>query len=148
MKTLKTKNIISTVLITLFLSSCSTFTITKESLVQQLNENQNISKTSNPISLGTEYYSNNLQKIKCTDKDGKEVHLFTAKNMNFIITKTSTGKTLNLYFDTVYFKNDTLFGLKSRILGGKRNIPINDVSKIMIQSETKRFDNITVGIKE
>lgn len=132
----------------LILSSCSTFTITKESLIQQLNENQNVSKTSNVLSLENEYYSNNLQKIKCTDKDGKEVYLYTAKNMNFIITKTSTGKTVNLYFDTVYFKNDTLFGLKSRILGGKRNIPINDVSKIVIQTETKRFDNITVNIKK
>lgn len=142
------KKIIITTISALILSSCSTFTITKESLVQQLNENQNVAKTSNVLSLGTEYYSNNLQKIKCTDKDGKEVYLYTAKNMNFIITNTSNGKTVNLYFDTVYFKNDTLFGLKSRILGGKRNIPINDVSKIVIQTETKRFDNVTVNLQK
>ena len=142
------KKIIIITISVLILSSCSTFTITKESLIQQLNENQNVSKTSNVLSLGNEYYSNNLQKIKCTDKDGKEVYLYTAKNMNFIITKTSTGKTVNLYFDTVYFKNDTLFGLKSRILGGKRKIPINDVSKIVIQTETKRFDNVTINIKK
>ena len=142
------KKIIITTISALILSSCSTFTITKESLVQQLNENQNVTKTSNVLSLGTEYYSNNLQKIKCIDKNGKEVNLYTAKNMNFILTKTSTGKTVNLYFDTVYFKNDTLFGLKSRILGGKRNIPINDVSKIVIQTETKKFDNVTVNIQK
>jgi len=141
------KKIILTFIITFLLSSCSTFTITKESLVEQLNKNQNISETSNALSLGTKYYSNNLQKIKCTDKNGKEVYLYTAKNMNFIITKSSTGKNVNLYFDTVYFKNDTLFGLKSRILGGKMNVPINDVSKIVIQTETKRFDNVTVSIK-
>jgi hypothetical protein len=129
------KNTIITILITLILSSCSTYTITKENLVLQLNENQNVSKTSNALSLGTDYYSNNLKKIKCTDKDGKEVYLHTSKNMNFLITNSSTGKTVNLYFDTVYLKNDTLFGLKSRILGGKRNIPINDVSKIVIKTE-------------
>jgi len=142
------KNIIFTFLFTLLLSSCSTFTITKESLIEQLNENQNVSKTSNVLSLGSEYYSNNLQKIKCTDKNGNEVYLYTAKNMNFIITKTSTGKTVNLYFDTVYFKNDTLFGLKSRILGGKRSIPINDIEKVVIQTETKRFDNVTVSVNQ
>ena len=142
------KKIIIVTISVLILSSCSTFTITKESLVQQLNENQNIAKTNNILSLGNEYYSNNLQKIKCTDKDGKEVYLYTAKNMNFIITKTSTGKNVNLYFDTVYFKNDTLFGLKSRILGGKRNISIKEVSKIVIKTETKRFDNVTVNIKK
>jgi len=141
------KNKLFTILISLLVASCATFTLSKESLVEQLKDNQKVAKTSNALSLGTEYYSNQLQKIKCTAKNGKEVYLYTAKNMNCIITKTSTGKTVNLYFDTVYIKNDTLFGLKSRIVGGKRNVPLNDISKIVIQTETTKFDNVTVSVK-
>lgn len=40
-----------------------------------------------------------------------------------------------MYFDTVILLNDTLYGLKSRIVGGKRVIPVNDISKIEIHAE-------------
>ena len=133
-------------LLSLILASCSTFKISKESLVQQLKENQNISKTSNVASLGTGYYSNNLQKIRCKDKNGHDIDLYTGKNMNFVITRKSDGKKINLYFDTVYFKNDSLSGLRSRILGGKRSIAVNEISEITIKSETKRFDNVKVSL--
>nr|WP_294939019.1 hypothetical protein [uncultured Flavobacterium sp.] len=137
------KILFAAVITALCLTGCATFTITKESLAEQLSENQNIARTNNVASLGTGYYSNNLQKIRCTAKNGKEVFLYSGKNMNFIITKTSTGKTVSMYFDTVYFKNDTLFGLKSRIVGGKRAIPVTDIAKIAIQAETARFEPVT-----
>lgn len=127
------KILLLAILITI--SSCASFTISKESLADQLEKSQSVSKTNNIASLGTAYYSNNLQKIKCLDKNGNEVLLSASKNMNFVVTKTSTGKSVNMYFDTVYIKNDTLFGLKSRIIGGKRMIALNDVSKIIIQKE-------------
>lgn len=142
------KNNFLAILMIFNLSGCATFTISKESLVEQLKERQSISETSNILSLGTKYYSNNLQKIKCSDKNDEEVYLYAGKNMNFIITNALTGKAVNLYFDTVYFKDDTLSGLKSRILGGKRSISINDISKIVIQTETKKFDNVAISVEK
>lgn len=117
------------------MSSCATFTVTKESLASQLEENQNISKERNVSSLGIEYFSNNLKKIKCTDKNGKEVWLFAGKNMNFKIIKTASNESFRMYFDTVIFQNDTLYGLKSRILGCKRKVSLKDVGKIEINVE-------------
>lgn len=135
------KSIVLTVIIALLLSSCASYTISKESLVAQLKETQNVSEERNVSSLGTNYYSNNLSKIKCIDKMGQEVWLYSGKNMNFKITN-STNESLGMYFDTVIFQNDTLFGLKSRILGGKRMVPIKDITKIIIQAEDPRTEPV------
>jgi hypothetical protein len=118
----------------LFLSSCSTYTISKQSLLEQLN-NQSLSKTNNIGSIGTDYYSNGLQKIICVDKNGKEVILNANKNTSFVITNALTGKSTSLYFDTVYIENDSLKGLKSRIVGGKRSIALSEVSTVKITTE-------------
>lgn len=126
----------------LMMSSCATFTVTKESLASQLQENQNISKERNVSSLGVEYFSNNLKKIKCTNKSGKEVWLYSGKNMNFKITKITTNENLGMYFDTVILQNDTLYGLKSRILGGKRKVAVKDIAKIEINVEEPRTEEI------
>lgn len=130
------------ILIALLFSSCASFTVTKESLVAQLKENQNVSMERNVSSLGVGYFSNNLKKIKCTNKNGQEVWLYSGKNINFNITKQSTNESLSMYFDTVIFQNDTLYGLKSRILGGKRKISLKDVAKVEIHAEEPRTEEV------
>ncbi|ESU21272.1 hypothetical protein FSS13T_27230 [Flavobacterium saliperosum S13] len=42
---------------------------------------------------------------------------------------------MNLYYDTVYILNDTLVGLKSRILGGKKKIALQDIEAIIVKTE-------------
>ena len=123
------------VAISFLFTSCASFTLSKESLLQQLKEHQKIEKQRNFNSMGMDYYSNNLTKIKCVDKNGQEVWLSPGKNMNFKITKLSDNKTVTMYFDTVLLQNDTLYGLKSRIVGGKRRIPVSDIGKVQINSE-------------
>jgi len=116
-------------------TSCSTYTVTKESLLQQLDNSQSISKTKNLASLGTNYYSNHLSQIKCVDKNGNEKNVYPDKNTSFSITNAITGKSISLYFDTVYIENDSLKGLKSRIIGGKKSIALKDVSSIAVKTE-------------
>lgn len=129
------KKLLIFITFSILFSSCSSYTISKESLITQLKENQNVARESNVSSLGTNYYSNNIKKIKCVNKNGQEVWLYSGKNMNLKITNLSTKKSLSMYFDTVYFQNDSLFGLKSRILGGKRTISTNDIGKVVINVE-------------
>lgn len=119
----------------LIITSCASYTVSKQSLIEQLQENKGINKTRNVASLGTAYSSNNLTKIKCFDKNGKEVIINADKNTTFAITNATTAKTVNLYFDTVYISNDSIIGLKSRILGGKRSTALNDISNIQVKTE-------------
>jgi len=129
------KKIFSYITIAALFSGCASFSISKESFVSQLKEQQEVRRTHNVRSLGTGYDSNHLEKIKCIDKSGNEVWLFGGKDVNFKITAQSTGNSQTMYFDTVFFENDTIFGLKSRILGGKRAIPVNDIAKVTINAE-------------
>ena len=117
------------------ITSCASYTVSKQSLIEQLQENHNIEQTRNVASIGTAYNSNSLSKIKCFDENGKEVIINANKNTTFAISNLSTGKTVTLYFDTVYLLNDSIVGLKSRILGGKRSIALNDISNIQVKTE-------------
>lgn len=128
------KKIVLSAAIVVLLSGCASFSISNESFVGQLKANQQLKREHNVSSVGTGYNSNNLEKIKCVDKSGKEVWLYGGKNVNFKISKMS-GESVSMYFDTVFFQNDTIFGLKSRILGGKRMIPVSDISKVTINAE-------------
>jgi len=119
----------------ILLSGCANYRISTQSLVSQMKENQKIKK-----SALTDYPSNNLQKIKCEDKNGNKVWLYPDKNTEFIIVKKSDGKKVQAYFDTVILQNDTLFGLKSRLLGGLRIVPVSDIDKITISAEMPRID--------
>lgn len=118
----------------LFLTGCATFSISKESFVSQLQQNQYVEREHNNSSVGIGYDSNGMDKIKCIDKNGKEVWLYADKNVSFRINRLSGGAS-TLYFDTVYVKNDTVYGLVSRIAGGKRRIALSDVDNIAINAE-------------
>ena len=119
----------------LLITGCASYTVSKESLVEQLKENEGINKTRNVASIGTPYSSNKLAKIKCFDKNGKEVLINADKNTTFAITNATTGQTVSLYFDTVYLSNDSIIGLKSRIVGGKRSTALHDISNIQVKTE-------------
>ena len=118
----------------LIFTSCASYSVPKQSLIDQLKD-QRVAPTQNVASIATTYTSNHLSKIKCLDKNGKEVVVDADKNTTFAITNATTGKTITLYFDTVYLSNDSIIGLKSRILGGKRSIALKDISNIQVKTE-------------
>jgi hypothetical protein len=120
--------------VSILISGCSSYSVPKESFLTQLQDLQELKREHNVNSVGTGYDSNGIKKFKCIDKSGKEVWLYGGKNVNFKITN-SAGESVTMYFDTVFLQNDTVFGLKSRIVGGKRKIPVSEIVAVGINAE-------------
>lgn len=127
----------------ILISGCANYMIPTESLVSQLKANQKLERNLyfQQFSL-IDYPSNNLEKIKCEDKNGNKVWLYPDKNTEFIFVKKSDGKKVKAYFDTVILQNDTLYGLRSRLVGGLRAIPVNDVDNITVYAEMPRVEKV------
>ena len=122
-------------------SACGSYRVSTESLATQLRENQQVSHISNFASLGRDYPSNGLTRIECTDKSGRQVWLYPDKNVEFKIA-TTDGKKLSVYFDTLILQGDTLYGLRSRILGGLRVVPLSSVQQVTIRAEAPRTEPV------
>lgn len=129
------------IMLSILFTSCKSYQISNDSLVAQLKANQKIASNDyyRQFSL-VNYPSNNLIKIQCVDRLGNCVWLFPDKNTSFKLVRKSTGKSVTLYFDTVILQNDTLSGLKSRLMGMQRIIPLSDLEKIIIQAEFPRTE--------
>lgn len=126
--------------------NCSTYNISKESFVEQLSGKQT-STIQNVASLGLKYSSNQLKSIVGENKKGKTKRILIDKNVTLKIFKSSNDKTNTIYFDTAYLKNDTLFGLKSRLFGGKLQIPLNDIQRIEIKTEMQFLNNSNIQLQ-
>lgn len=132
--------IISSILF--LLTSCATFTLSNESLITQLQQNQKVYEIKNLSSLGVNYPSNGLEKIECINSKNQKVSLYPSKNVSFQIVKKSSNQKITIYFDTMILQNDTLFGLKSRILGGLQKIPVDDVASVSISAENPKTEYV------
>lgn len=124
----------------LLLTSCATFTLSNESLITQLQQNQQVYEIKNLSSLGVNYPSNGLEKIECVNSENQKVWLYPGKNASFQIIKKSSNKKITIYFDTLILQIDTLFGLKSRILGGLQKIPVSDVASVSVSAENPKIE--------
>ena len=148
MKTLKTILVLT---LMIFLSGCASYMVSVQSFVSQLKENQKIETNLYFQNFALiDYPSNNLTKIKCEEKNGTKVWLYPDKNTEFVIVKKSDGKRVRAYFDTVIFQNDTIYGLRSRLIGGLRIVPVSDIEKIIITDEMPQIDIIyesKIGIR-
>lgn len=121
------RNIIALTLIFLF-AGCANYIISTQNLVSQLNKNQ-MNQKNFYLQRYASIPSNNLERIQCEDEDGNKVWLYLDQNSQLIIVKKSDGEKVKAYFDTVILQNDTLYGLRSRIVGGLKIIPVNDIEK-------------------
>ncbi len=126
----------------IFITGCADYTISTQSLVSQLQETQKIKKTIYTQFAIIKYPSNNLKKIKCEDKNGNNVWLYPNRTTGLIIVKKSDGKKVETYFDTVFLKNDTLYGLRSRLIGGLRFVPVSDIEKISINTRMSHTEKV------
>lgn len=127
------------ILVLLGLSACATYTAEKESLVNTLRQGET-TEVRDFSSLGLKYPSNDISRIECIDKDGNAIWLYPDKNTSFVIQRKSDGKKTSVYYNTLFLQNDTLYGLKSRIVGGQRKIPLNDVDKIFVTAEIPKTE--------
>ena len=134
---------------TLFLTGCSNYLITKDMLVQQLKENQNKKEAFHYIPVGgiasmflsDKYQSNQIEKILCFDSDSNKVYLFPDKNTELEITKKSDGDVVKMYFDTAFLVGNKIVGLRSRLIQSMvREVDIDDIEKIEIYTEMAKTE--------
>lgn len=125
-------------IITVFFSSCATYHLSKESLLEQFaNVHPQEKKTlliAFPIFIPFKITGNDIQEVKCFDKNEKEVILQVTRHTGIRITKKDkTYKTF--MFDTLRIKDSLINGSKSNFLN-LNIVPINlnDIEKIEIQN--------------
>jgi hypothetical protein len=81
------------------------------------------------------YQPNGLWEVICIDKKtNKKVALTINKNTTLLVTDKKESKH-RLYFDTVYLKDNKIYGLSSRFINKPQEIDFNDIEKIEIHSE-------------
>jgi hypothetical protein len=112
-----------TALLTLLLTSCSTYYMTSTSLKEQLQKvDPNKIKDSYDFRLGIligslkgKNFYNGIESIRCTDKKGKEKIVKIQTNTGIIMTD-NTGKKETLYFDSVFLRDSLVYGSKSHFI--------------------------------
>ena len=98
--------VFSIIISTILLSSCATYFMTPQSLQSVLGKGK-------PVS---------VSKLKCVDKDGKEVILQPTIHTGIRITKKDETRQ-QFYFATAYLKDSLILGSKSAIF----DIPITPI---------------------
>lgn len=114
-----------------FLSSCTTYYLTTDSLAKQLNENKKFEGPSRYFTLIT-YTSNNLDKIKCTSKNGREFWVTIDGGSRIVLVKKAGTKVFGR-FDTTVLRGDTLYTIESRISSGRNFTLLKDIDRIEIK---------------
>lgn len=106
------------------LSSCSTYYLTSQSLKEQL---QNIApnKINDAYDFrlgllgvalkGGKNFYNGIETIKCKDKNGKDM-LFKVQSQTGIRLTDSSGKRIQLYFDSIFLRDSLVYGSKSHFI--------------------------------
>lgn len=131
----------------LLLAGCTNHYLTKQMLMDQLfphwkPEGPSSSTVILPlpplgVGMSTRYDSNRLSRILCYNQKDEKVYLGVNQNTQLIITDKK-GETYKFYLDTVFLQNGTLVGLRSRILGIQRSVPLDDIDKIEVYAELSR----------
>ena len=120
---MKRHYLISMVLI-LFLSSCSTYYMTSESLKEQLQKiDPNKIEDSYDFRLGIigvalkggKNFYNGIDSLKCKDKHGNDATI-PVKTQTGIRMVDNSGRKLTLYFDSVFLRDSLIYGSKSHFL--------------------------------
>jgi len=113
-----------TALLTLLLTSCSTYYMTSTSLKEQLQKvDPNKIEDSYDFRLGLvgvalkggKNFYNGIESLKCTDKNGKEKIVKIQTNTGIRLTD-DTGKKQTLYFDSVFLRDSLVYGSKSHFI--------------------------------
>ncbi len=140
--------------LTIFIYGCSSyFHLTKDEFLQQAANYKDKSKaitsfsTFTPyatFSFSSRYDANKIEKLLCWNEKNELVYLYPDKNTQLEITSKSSKEIVKMYFDTVFFKDDKLIGLRSRLITSMtRKININDIEKIEIYTEFPNTEKIS-----
>ena len=126
----------------LTMTSCSTYYMTSNSFKEQL-QNIDPNKINDAYDFrlglvgvalkGGKIFYNGIETLKCKDKNGNDV-IFTVKPQTGIRLTDSTGRRIQLYFDSVFLRDSLVYGSKSHFI----TLPVtpmnvNKLTKIEIQ---------------
>ena len=121
----------------LFFSSCATYHIATESLVQQLTDTHKEGKTvylvAFPIIVPFSVTGNSLSQIKVLDKNEKECSIPVTNHTGVRITKKD-GSRKTFYFNTLLIKDSLITGKNDHFIGTNiKPINLNNIEKIELQ---------------
>jgi hypothetical protein len=120
----------------LLLTSCATYHLSTESLVQQMADTQPEKKYTYMPSLPFIPFSvdgNSLHQLKCVDKNGKETTIDVTNRTSVRITMTDSSRK-TFYFNTLLLKDSTISGSKTHFFEAHiKPIMLRDVAKIEVQ---------------
>ncbi len=125
------------------LFSCTTYTIPKRTLVEQLvpiDSTQLISRiVKGPVGTRYEYLANPISDIACLDKKGQTQRLMNSPSIEMRITEVS-GKRTIVYFDRTLIYHNRLIGVRSRFAPFTEvQIDLDEIERIEIQDGKKNF---------
>ena len=122
----------------LLLTSCATYHLSTDSLVQQFANTQPERKYTYEPTLFFIPFSvngNSLQTITCLDKNGKETTFDVTNRTSVRITLTDNSRT-TFYFNTLLIQDSTISGSKTHFFEAHiRPIKLRDIAKIEIQKD-------------
>jgi len=130
------KSLLPLLVMPLLLTGCATYHLSTESLVQQFADTKPEKKYAYEPTLFFIPFSvtgNDLQTIKCLDKNGKETTIELTNRTSVRITLTDSSRT-TFYFNTLLIKDSTISGSKTHFFTAHiRPIKLRDVAKIELQ---------------
>jgi hypothetical protein len=124
-------------ILSIMTSSCSTYHVSTQSLLEQLasthNENKKTWIVAFPIFLPFTVTGNSLQQLKVLDKNEKEHIIPVTYRTGVRITKKD-GNKKTFYFNTLLIKDSTITGKNDHFLGiNIKPINLNNIEKIELQ---------------
>lgn len=131
-----------TILIVLGFTSCKTYYISVDSFKAQFkgidSTNLKLVHTRGPAGDVVDYLANPIDYIKCVDKDNNPYELKNSPSIEIRFTENNNKRTI-YYFDRVYLQDSMIIGDRSRFIGLRKGILINNVRLIEIQDGNKNF---------
>jgi len=129
-------------LIILSMTSCNTYYMTSNSLKQQM-QKVDPNKISDAYDFrlgllgvalkGGKNFYNGIDKIKVTDKSGKEFERIVTSRTAIRLTDKK-GKRVQLYFDSIFLRDSLIYGSKSHFITlSVTPMNIDSLAKIEIQ---------------
>ena len=132
------KTLLALLVMPLLLTSCATYHLSTDSLVQQFANTQPERKYTYEPTLFFIPFSvngNSLQTITCLDKNGKETTFDVTNRTSVRITLTDNSRT-TFYFNTLLIQDSTISGSKTHFFEAHiRPIKLRDIAKIEIQKD-------------
>lgn len=121
----------------MLLSSCATYHITTQSLLEQLADTQTEKKVNVivafPVFFPGVVTGNSLRQVKVLDKNEKECVIPVTNHTGVRITKKD-GKRKTFYFDTLIIQDSTITGKNDHFIGTNiKPINLNNIEKIELQ---------------